>query len=107
MLLMHFLENKVAAELTRSEFVEAQEVHFVRHLILSPFFYWFVRYCLILQALLQMKKWFIRFPTILQGCESVIEMLRGQYAHSLGCFNEAIFHFIEAVKVCYLYWYIY
>ena len=33
MLLMHFLENKVAAELTRSEFVEAQEVHFVRHLI--------------------------------------------------------------------------
>lgn len=26
MLLMHFLENKVAVELTQSEFVEAQEV---------------------------------------------------------------------------------
>lgn len=26
MLLMHFLENKVAVELTRAEFVEAQEV---------------------------------------------------------------------------------
>ncbi|XP_058075251.1 sister chromatid cohesion protein SCC4 isoform X1 [Magnolia sinica] len=75
MLLMQFLENKVAVELTRSEFVEAQE------------------------ALVQMKSWFIRFPTILQGCESVIEMLRGQYAHSLGCFNEGAFHFIEAAKL--------
>lgn len=26
-------------------------------------------------------------------------MLRGQYAHSVGCFREAAFHFIEAVKV--------
>ncbi|CAA6654570.1 unnamed protein product [Spirodela intermedia] len=75
MLLMHFLENKVSVELTRSEFVEARE------------------------ALLQMKMWFVRFPTILQGCESIIEMLRGQYAHSVGCFNEAIFHFIEAAKL--------
>lgn len=60
----------------------------------------------LMQALLQMKMWFVRFPTILQGCESIIEMLRGQYAHSVGCFNEAIFHFIEAAKVCYWFWYI-
>ncbi|TKW03736.1 hypothetical protein SEVIR_7G062100v4 [Setaria viridis] len=75
MLLLQFLENKVAVELTRSEFVEAQE------------------------ALAQMKSWFSRFPTILQGCESTIEMLRGQYAHSVGCFNEAAFHFLEAMKL--------
>ncbi|KAL6851556.1 hypothetical protein ACP4OV_020489 [Aristida adscensionis] len=74
-LLLHFLENKVAVELTRSEFVEAQE------------------------ALAQMKNWFMRFPTILQGCESTIEMLRGQYAHSVGCFDEAAFHFLEATKL--------
>ncbi|KAF2297577.1 hypothetical protein GH714_042370 [Hevea brasiliensis] len=75
MLLMQFLENKVAMELTRSEFVEAQG------------------------ALVQMKDWFIRFPTILQACESVIEMLRGQYAHSVGCYSEAAFHYIEAAKL--------
>lgn len=75
MILMQFLENKIAVELTRSEFVEAQE------------------------ALLQMKNWFARFPTILQGCESIIEMLRGQYAHSVGCFHEAAFHFLEATKL--------
>ncbi|KAF3323720.1 MAU2 chromatid cohesion factor [Carex littledalei] len=75
MLLLQFLENKVAVELTRSEFVEAQE------------------------ALIQMKHWFVRFPTILQGCESTIEMLRGQYAHSVGCFREAAFHFVEATKL--------
>ncbi|KAG6738183.1 hypothetical protein POTOM_059748 [Populus tomentosa] len=75
MLLMQFLENKVAVELTRSEFVEAQE------------------------ALVQMKEWFIRFPTILQACESIIEMLRGQYAHSVGCYSEAAFHYIEAAKL--------
>ncbi|XP_062225380.1 sister chromatid cohesion protein SCC4 [Phragmites australis] len=75
MLLLQFLENKVAVELTRSEFVEAQE------------------------ALAQMKNWFTRFPTILQGCESTIEMLRGQYAHSVGCFDEAAFHFLEAMKL--------
>jgi MAternally-affected-uncoordination protein len=51
----------------------------------------------------QMKEWFIRFPTILQACESIIEMLRGQYAHSVGCYSEAAFHYIEAAKVfcCY------
>ncbi|CAL5028109.1 unnamed protein product [Urochloa decumbens] len=75
MLLLQFLENKVAVELTRSEFVEAQE------------------------ALAQMKNWFIRFPTLLQGCESTIEMLRGQYAHSVGCFDEAAFHFLQAMKL--------
>ncbi|XP_011041749.1 PREDICTED: uncharacterized protein LOC105137639 isoform X2 [Populus euphratica] len=58
MLLMQFLENKVAVELTRSEFVEAQE-----------------------------------------ACESIIEMLRGQYAHSVGCYSEAAFHYIEAAKL--------
>ncbi|XWS71964.1 hypothetical protein CRYUN_Cryun03dG0183700 [Craigia yunnanensis] len=75
MLLMQFLENKVAVELTRSEFLEAQE------------------------ALVQMKNWFTRFPTILQACESIIEMLRGQYAHSVGCYNEAAFHYVEAAKI--------
>ncbi|XP_009379056.2 sister chromatid cohesion protein SCC4 isoform X1 [Pyrus x bretschneideri] len=74
-LLMQFLENKVAMELTRSEFVEAQE------------------------ALVQMKNWFMRFPTILQTCESIIEMLRGQYAHAVGCYHEASFHYIEAAKL--------
>lgn len=48
-----------------------------------------------------MRNWFIRFPTILQACESTIEMLRGQYAHSVGCYEEASFHFIEASKVCH------
>lgn len=75
MLLMQFLENKVAVELTRSEFVEAQK------------------------ALVQMKGWYVRFPTILQACGSIIEMLRGQYSHSVGCYSEAAFHFIEASKL--------
>ncbi|OWM68702.1 hypothetical protein CDL15_Pgr024889 [Punica granatum] len=63
MLLMQFLENKVAVELTRSEFVGAQEVASV------------------------------------PACESIIEMLRGQYAHSVGCYSEAAFHYIEAAKL--------
>lgn len=75
LLLMQFLENKVAMELTRTEYVEAQE------------------------AIVQMRNWFIRFPTILQGSESIIEMLRGQYAHSVSCFREAAFHYLEATKL--------
>ncbi|KAI3461746.1 hypothetical protein Pfo_018409 [Paulownia fortunei] len=75
MLLMQFLENKVAVDLTRTEFVEAQE------------------------ALVQMRNWFVRFPTILQACESIIEMLSGQYAHTVGCYGEAAFHFLEASKL--------
>ncbi|XP_047330261.1 sister chromatid cohesion protein SCC4 [Impatiens glandulifera] len=75
MLLMQFLENKVAMELTRSEFVEAQE------------------------ALVQMRDWFVHFPTTLQDFENIIEMLRGQYAHSVGCYSDAAFHFIEAGKM--------
>lgn len=75
MLLMQFLENKVAIDLTRSEFLEAQE------------------------ALVQMRNWFVRFPTILQACESTVEMLRGQYAHSVGYYGEAAFHFLEASKL--------
>ncbi|XP_062081664.1 sister chromatid cohesion protein SCC4 [Humulus lupulus] len=75
MLLMQLLENKVVVDLTRSEFVDAQE------------------------ALMQMKNWFMRFPTILQACESIIEMLRGQYAHSVGSHSEAAFHYIEAAKL--------
>lgn len=51
---------------------------------------------------MQMKNWFLRFPTILQACESIIEMLRGQYAHSVGCYSEAGFHYIEAARVCVL-----
>ncbi|KOM47124.1 hypothetical protein LR48_Vigan07g082800 [Vigna angularis] len=64
MLLVQFLENKVAIELTRAEFVEAQEVGYLP-----------------------------------MACECIIEMLRGQYAHSVGCYNEAAFHYIEAVKL--------
>lgn len=75
MLQMQFLENKVALELTRSEYVEAQE------------------------ALVEMKNLFTRFPTILQASECVIEMLRGQYSHSVGCYSEAAFHSIEASKL--------
>ncbi|XP_040993384.1 sister chromatid cohesion protein SCC4 [Juglans microcarpa x Juglans regia] len=75
MLLMQFLENKVAIELTRSEFVDAQE------------------------ALVQMKNWYIRFPTILQACESIIQMLRGQYSHYVGCYSEAAFHYFEAATL--------
>ncbi|KAI9100114.1 hypothetical protein K1719_024332 [Acacia pycnantha] len=75
MLLMQFLENKVAVELTRAEFVEAQE------------------------ALIQMKTLYMRFPTILQASECIIEMLRGLYSHSVGCYNEASFHYIEAAKL--------
>lgn len=52
-----------------------------------------------LQALLEMKSWFNRFPTILQACESIIEMLRGQYAHCVACYSEAAYHFVEAAKV--------
>ncbi|CAH9114317.1 unnamed protein product [Cuscuta epithymum] len=74
-ILMQFLENKIAVDLTRSEFFEAQE------------------------ALVQMRNWFIRFPTILRACESTIEMLRGQYAHSICCYEEANFHFLEASKL--------
>ncbi|KAG9158384.1 hypothetical protein Leryth_013131 [Lithospermum erythrorhizon] len=68
-------QELVAMDLTRSEFLEAQE------------------------ALAQMINWFVRFPTILQTCESMIAMLRGQYAHSVGCYKEATFHFIEASKL--------
>lgn len=53
----------------------------------------------VFQTLVQMRELFVRFPTILLACESVIEMLRGQYAHSVGCYNEATFHFLEASKV--------
>ncbi|XP_056850601.1 sister chromatid cohesion protein SCC4 isoform X1 [Raphanus sativus] len=75
MLQMQFLENKVALELTRSEYVDAQE------------------------ALVEMKNLFTRFPTILQASECVIEMLRGQYSHSVGCYGEAAFHSIQASKL--------
>ncbi|VVB10279.1 unnamed protein product [Arabis nemorensis] len=75
MLQMQFLENRVALELTRSDYVEAEE------------------------ALVEMKNWFTRFPTILQASECVIEMLRGQYSHCVGCYNEAAFHCIEATKL--------
>eukprot|EP00252_Welwitschia_mirabilis_P009254 TRINITY_DN2169_c0_g1_i1.p1 TRINITY_DN2169_c0_g1~~TRINITY_DN2169_c0_g1_i1.p1 ORF type:complete len:666 (-),score=133.06 TRINITY_DN2169_c0_g1_i1:361-2358(-) len=75
MLLVQLLENKAIIDLTRTEFLEAQ------------------------MALEQIINWFRRFPTILQGCESTIQMLLGQYAHSLGCFSEAALHFIEATKL--------
>ncbi|KAI4384381.1 hypothetical protein MLD38_002546 [Melastoma candidum] len=69
------LGSKVAAELTRSEFTVARD------------------------ALIQMKDWFVRFPTLLQACESIIQMLRGQYAHSVGCYSESAFHYVEAAKL--------
>lgn len=47
-----------------------------------------------------MRSWYFRFPTILQACECVIEMLRGQYAHCVGCYDEANYHFLEASRVC-------
>ncbi|CAA7058050.1 unnamed protein product [Microthlaspi erraticum] len=75
MLQMQFLENRVSLELTRSDYVEAEE------------------------ALVEMKNLFTRFPTILQASECVIEMLRGQYSHSVGCYDEAAFHCIEATKL--------
>ncbi|KEH26290.1 TPR protein [Medicago truncatula] len=75
MLLIQFLENEVAIELTRAQFSAAQE------------------------ALIQMKNWFTRFLTILMPCECIIEILRGQYAHSVGCYNKAVFHFSEAVEL--------
>ncbi|GAB2233920.1 hypothetical protein Droror1_Dr00003150 [Drosera rotundifolia] len=75
MLLMQFLENKVSVEITRAELVEAQE------------------------ALVQMRNWYTRFPTVLQSYESIIEMLRGQYSHTVGSFAEAAYHFTEAVKL--------
>lgn len=46
-----------------------------------------------------MKNWYMRFPTILQACEGIIETLRGQYAHTVGCYSEAAFHYLEAAKV--------
>ena len=46
-----------------------------------------------------MKNWYIHFPTILQACESIIQMLRGQYAHYVGCYSEAAFHYFEGAKV--------
>lgn len=54
-----------------------------------------------------MKGWFNRYPTILQACESIIEMLRGQYAHCVACYDEAAFHFVEAAKVRLLLSYIF
>lgn len=46
----------------------------------------------------------MRFPTILQACESIFEMLRGQYCQSVGCYSEAAFHYIEAAKVILLFY---
>jgi MAternally-affected-uncoordination protein len=48
---------------------------------------------------MQIVDWLNRFPTILQGCETTIQTLLGHYAHSVGCFNEAAMHFLEAAKV--------
>ncbi|KAJ8445779.1 hypothetical protein Cgig2_000959 [Carnegiea gigantea] len=94
MLLMQFLENKIAVDLTRADFVEAQEAHLARGKGAA-----FVAPHRRSWALAQMRDWYVRFPTILQACECIIEMLRGQYAHSVGCFSEAVFHFAEATKV--------
>lgn len=53
MLLMQFLENKVAVDLTRSEFVEAQEVGYMPYLmVLVLVSYLFITILLILRLLL-------------------------------------------------------
>ncbi|KAH9307877.1 hypothetical protein KI387_035788, partial [Taxus chinensis] len=75
MLLVQLLENRVIIDLTRTEFLEAEE------------------------SLMQVIDWFERFPTILQGCENTIQMLLGQYTHSIGCFSEAALHFTEATRL--------
>lgn len=104
MLQMQFLENKVALELTRSEYVEAQEVKssvlFLPIFVFDSLHHHFNNKDVpMVQALVEMKNLFTRFPTILQASECVIEMLRGQYSHSVGCYSEAAFHSIEASKV--------
>lgn len=75
MFLVQLLENTTIIELTHTKFLEAQKV------------------------LKKIVDWFGHFPTILQGCENTIQMILGQYAHSLGFFNEFALHFIEATKL--------
>ncbi|KAJ7563492.1 hypothetical protein O6H91_03G112700 [Diphasiastrum complanatum] len=74
-LLAQLLENKIIIDLTRTEFLDAQE------------------------SLLQVTDLFLRFPMILQGCEGTIRMLLGHYAHAVGCFQEAALHFLQAAKI--------
>ncbi|KAG0591394.1 hypothetical protein M758_1G168900 [Ceratodon purpureus] len=75
LLLTQLLENKVVIELTEADYVEAQK------------------------SLVQLVEWKRRFPTMLQGSESNIQLLLGHYAHSMGCFRESALHFMQASKV--------
>lgn len=75
LLLMQLLENKAVINLTEADYVEAQK------------------------SLVQLVEWKRRYPTMLQGCESNIQLLLGHYAQSLGCFRESAHHFMQASKM--------
>ncbi|CAM6075414.1 unnamed protein product [Sphagnum tenellum] len=75
LLLLQLLENKVIINLTCSEFVEGQE------------------------SLVQIVDWHERFPRMLQGSQSNVQLLLGHYSHSVGCFHEAALHFLEGAKL--------
>lgn len=75
LLLTQLLENKAVIDLTEADYVGAQK------------------------SLIQLVEWERRFPTMLQGNESNIQVLLGHYAHSLGYFHESALHFIQASKL--------
>ncbi len=54
------------------------------------------------QSLVQIVDWHERFPRMLQGSQSNVQLLLGHYSHSVGCFHEAALHFLEGAKVTYL-----
>ncbi|GBG88220.1 hypothetical protein CBR_g46787 [Chara braunii] len=71
-LLLNLLDNKALIELTRTHLCDAQT------------------------AIVEVMDLMRRYPTILDVCSSQVHVLVGQYAHSLGCFQEAVVHFAEA-----------
>ncbi|KAL2632427.1 hypothetical protein R1flu_017113 [Riccia fluitans] len=74
-LLLQLLENKAIINLTQTDLLATQE------------------------ALVQILDYYTRFATMLQGFESNIHSLLGHYAHTMGCYQEAVFHFGEAFKM--------
>ncbi|KAL3695207.1 hypothetical protein R1sor_009283 [Riccia sorocarpa] len=74
-LLLQLLENKAIINLTQTDLLATQE------------------------ALVQILDCYSRFATMLQGFESNIHMLLGHYSHTMGCYQEAVFHFGEAFKM--------
>jgi MAternally-affected-uncoordination protein len=51
------------------------------------------------QSLVQIVDWHERFPRMLQGSQSNVQLLLGHYSHSVGCFHEAALHFLEGAKL--------